>query len=226
MRKISAGWILTAGVCLGLGGLLILPTGWALAELAASHPQDAAPQPTPDVLDVPVLPDHPTEVQVGEAVYYYNCMPCHGDHGQGLTDEFRELWVEDHQNCWAVGCHGGRVSDEGFPIPKSVPAVSARPDQLGRFSNPEDLFAYLQGYHPPQRPGALEDDEYWAVTALLLFDNQRLEADGQVGPQAVSLSQIEPITGLILFIAACVLLAGLLIWQSQSATHSISPRKE
>jgi hypothetical protein len=173
-----------------------------------------------------VLPDHPTEVQVGEVVYYYNCMPCHGDQGQGLTDEFRQVWVEDHQNCWAVGCHGGRVSDEGFPIPKYVPAVSARPDQLMRFASPENLFDYLQSYHPPQRPGALAEDEYWAVTALLLYENQRLESDGRVGPQQAHLPQIEPLTGIILFAAASLLVASLLIWQSQSAIHSVPPRKE
>lgn len=227
MRKsVSTRLALAAAFWLGLGALLVLPAGYGLASNPAGRRQDTGPQPTPDVLDVPVMPDNPTEVQVGEVVYYYNCMPCHGDHGQGLTDEFREIWVEDHQNCWAVGCHGGRVSDEGFPIPKYIPPVSARPDQLLRFSDPEDLFAYLAQTHPPQRPGVLEDEEYWAVTALLLYDNQRLATAGQVGPQVIHLPQIEPVTGMIGFTAACLLLAGLLIWQSKSTAHSVSPRKE
>jgi mono/diheme cytochrome c family protein len=226
MRKPSNGLTLAAIFCLSLGVLLILPASQALAGHGSSHLLDAVPQPTPDILDVPVMPENPTEVQVGEVVYYYNCMPCHGDHGQGLTDEFRQIWVEDHQNCWAVGCHGGRVSDEGFPIPKYVPAVSARPDQLMRFASPENLFDYLQSYHPPQRPGALEDEEYWAVTALLLFENQRLESDGRVGLQQANLPQIKPLTGIILFLATSLLVASLLIWQSKSTDHSVPPRKE
>jgi hypothetical protein len=226
MRKSPNELTLAVIFCLGLGLLLILPASQALAGQRYAHALDAVPQPTPDFLDVPVMPENPTEVQVGEVVYYYNCMPCHGDHGQGLTDEFRLVWVEDHQNCWTIGCHGGRVSDEGFPIPKYVPAVSARTDQLGRFTSPENLFDYLQSYHPPQRPGALEDEEYWAVTALLLYENQRLGSDGRVGPQRVNLPQIDPVTGILGFILTCLLIAGLLIWQSQSAAQPVSPKKE
>jgi len=219
MRNFNISLTLAAGFCIGLGCLLPLPTGRGLARPAPSHLGDDVPQPTPNVLDVPVLPDNPTEVQVGEVVYYYNCMPCHGDHGQGLTDEFRQIWVEDHQNCWARGCHGGRRDDQGFPIPKTVPAVSARPDQLQRFASPEDLFDYLESTHPPQMPGVLKEDEYWAVTALLLSSNQRLASDGAVGPQTVRLLSIDPLTAIGLFLVISVLVAGLFIWQSKPGAH-------
>jgi hypothetical protein len=146
-------------------------------------------------------------------------MPCHGDHGQGLTDEFRQLWVEDHQNCWARGCHAGRLEDQGFPIPRVVPAVSSRPDQLLRFPAPEDLFAYLESTHPPQNPGVLKEDEYWAVTALLLSENQRLAPDGTVGPLEVRLPYVHPAGAVAIFLAVTLLVAGLLVWQSKAASN-------
>ena len=215
MRKfyyLLAGY---AAGCLTLGWLLLLPAGRVMASHSPTHPYDAPPQPTPDVLDVPVMPENPTEIQVGEVVYYYNCMPCHGDHGQGLTDEFRQIWVEDHQNCWARGCHAGRIEDEGFPIPRVVPAVSNRPDKLLRFPQPQDLFAYLERTHPPQNPGVLSEDDYWAVTALLLSENQRLALDGVVGPQEIRLDQFSPGLAVGIFAANSLIIAGLLIWQAR-----------
>ena len=48
----------------------------------------------------------------------------------------------------------------------------------------EDLFVYLQQTQPPQRPGALSDAEYWALTAFLLHENDRLLPGVQIGPDA------------------------------------------
>jgi cytochrome c len=109
-------------------------------------------------------------------------MPCHGDKGQGLTAEFRSLYVED-ANCWARGCHGGRVGDKGFPIPTSVPAIISSSGDLPPFATADQLFNYLRTTHPPQHPGFLSDDDYWAMTAYLLFENGRLPAGTVLGPQ-------------------------------------------
>ncbi len=102
-------------------------------------------------------------------------MPCHGDQGQGLTDEFRALWVEDHQNCWGRGCHGGRKNDEGFPIPTFVPPI-AGVNNLARFDSEQELFDYLKATHPPQYPGRLADDEYRAIAFFVFWMNQRTAA--------------------------------------------------
>ena len=136
-----------------------------------------------DRLAEPVLPASPTQVEVGHNLYYFHCMPCHGDRGQGLTDEFREVWGEDHQNCWGRGCHTGKSEMDAFYIPKSVPAVSGVSHALGASASPDELFAYLQNTQPPQRPGALTEGEYWALTAFLLHENGRLPADARVGPR-------------------------------------------
>ena len=70
-----------------------------------------------------LLPASPQPRDFGQQVYYLNCMPCHGDVGQGLTDEWRDVREEEHRDCWVSGCHGGRAGDEGFPVPHTVPMV-------------------------------------------------------------------------------------------------------
>ena len=176
---------------LALVTLFLLPwTGNRLlgASEAGAHRTVAVPtpqMPVEDRLAEPVLPESPTEVDIGRNLYYFHCMPCHGDRGQGLTDEFREIWVEDHQNCWARGCHTGRSELAAFYIPRSIPAVIGTPQALGPFQTAEDLFAFLRATQPPQRPGALADSEYWALTSFLLHENGRPLPDGE-GRPAVS----------------------------------------
>lgn len=140
------------------------------------------PVPTVDHLAIPELPENPTQVDIGRNSYFYNCMPCHGDRGQGLTDEFRETWVEDHQNCWARGCHSGRAGEEGFPIPTVVPAVAVEPGALQSFTSSTALHNYLEETHPPQQPGILPEEDYWALTAFLLSENGRLAPGPDLGP--------------------------------------------
>lgn len=143
-----------------------------------------SPTPTPDRLAEPEISEDPTQYEQGRHLYWLNCMPCHGDYGQGLTDEFREIWVDDHQNCWAHGCHGGGYDDEGFPIPKYVPAVIATTGNGIKYTQSEELFEYLHSTHPPQNPGYLPEDEYWALTSYVLTESNSLEAEKVIGPQA------------------------------------------
>lgn len=156
---------------------LIFALGWLLFSSDQNIATGQAPQPTPtlDRLATPVLPPSPQPADYGRQVYYLNCMPCHGDVGQGLTDEWREVWEEDHRDCWASGCHGGRAGDEGFPVPRSIPAVIGAPPILGNFHTSEELFSYLKLTHPPQRPGVLSDADYHNVTALLWQDSGRID---------------------------------------------------
>ena len=157
--------------------------------------QEPSPTPTVDRLAIPEMPEEPTEIDIGRNLYYHNCMPCHGDIGQGLTDEWREVWVDDHQNCWGRGCHAGRSMEEGFPIPKFVPAVMGPLPILQNFSNESDLYSYLSETHPPQQPGVLESDEYWALAAFLLSESGRLSEDeGTLLPSDTDLDQQPEIT--------------------------------
>lgn len=145
-------------------------------------------------------------------------MPCHGDQGKGLTDEFRKIWVEDHQNCWAVGCHGGRVSDEGFPIRHYVPAVVSPISIKTHFPDARDLFNYLQTTHPPQRPGTLRQEDYLNLSSFILYKNGILTANESVGMQSPATIQGNPIwSGLIYLILMGIVSAALIIQARSSA---------
>ncbi len=164
-------------------GLCLLVTGQVSAGSAPSPP-DALPISGLDRLAIPPLPESPTPVDRGRRLYYFHCMPCHGDRGQGLTDEWRQVWVEDHRNCWGRGCHAGRSDLDAFYLPHSVPPVIGSPSALHAFPTAGDLFAFLEEEHPPQRPGALSEAENWALTAFLWQENGRPLPDRLAGSQA------------------------------------------
>jgi len=151
-------------------GLPVLLSRYANPPITPAQAHFATP--TYDPLAPPPLPENPTQIELGRYLYWRNCMPCHGDRGQGLTDEWRAVWVPDHQNCWARGCHSGRADEKGFPIPTVVPPLIG-PGRLEHFSSPEILYEYLHKTHPPQNPGYLQENEYRAITLFLLAENGR-----------------------------------------------------
>jgi len=130
-----------------------------------SHPQVVAP--TPNRLAEPTLPASPSQADLGAQVYWLSCLPCHGDKGQGLTDEFRTVYPPEDRNCWKSGCHGKRPYEDGFTLPMSIPAVIGR-DALSKFTDAAQLQSYLRVAMPYWRPGSLTDEEAWKVTAFIL----------------------------------------------------------
>jgi hypothetical protein len=131
-----------------------------------------SPTPTYDPLAEPPLPEDPSDLELGRNLYWHWCMPCHGDRGQGLTDEFRAIWEPDHQNCWDRGCHGGQGLEEGFPIPTIVPGI-ANTTHLAHFASVQELSSYLEKTHPPQSPGSLERREYQTIALFVFTMNGR-----------------------------------------------------
>ena len=153
--------------------ILLAISGYAFSvQIPVIQQAAASPTPTYDPLAEPQLPPNPTEFELGRNLYWHWCMPCHGDRGQGLTDEFRGIWEPEHQNCWGRGCHSGRPGDSGFPIPTIVPAL-VNFDHLARFSSLQDLTGYLQKTHPPQSPGRLKSEEYRAIALFVFTMNDR-----------------------------------------------------
>ena len=148
------------------------------------------PAPTYDPFAQPPLSDNPTELELGRYLYWRYCMPCHGDKGQGLTDEFRAMWEPDHQNCWARGCHSGRYASDSFPVPTVVPPL-IRSDQLSRFANTQDLSVFLKATHPPEAPGSLTDNEYQALAAYLFTMNGRNQGTA-ISPSPTSTLPLAP----------------------------------
>jgi cytochrome c len=125
---------------------------------------------TPDRLAQPTLPAAPSQADRGAQVYWLSCLPCHGDRGQGLTEEFRQTYPPEDRNCWDSGCHGERPYDNGFKLPAGIPALVGA-DALQKFSNAAVLQAYIQAAMPFWKPGSLAEDDSWAVTAFLLRQN-------------------------------------------------------
>lgn len=118
----------------------------------------------------PTLPAAPSQADHGARDYWLYCLPCHGDRGQGLTEEFRETYPPDEMDCWQSGCHGKRPYENGFTLPMKIPAVIG-PTALGRFTDAAQLQTYIRVAMPFWKPRSLTEEEYWRVTAFLLRAN-------------------------------------------------------
>ncbi len=135
--------------------------------------------PTQDPLAEPTLPASPSQADYGAQVYWLSCLPCHGDRGQGLTDEFRQTYPSEEQYCWERGCHGPNPYESGFTIPQFIPGVIG-PDMLGKFSDAAQLNAYIRVTMPFWKPGSLTEEEAWRVTAFLLRENGLWNGTGEL----------------------------------------------
>jgi mono/diheme cytochrome c family protein len=130
-----------------------------------------SPTPTIDRLAEPTLPAEPGQADRGAQAFWLNCLPCHGDRGQGLTDEFRALYPEEDRNCWNSGCHGAHPYEGGWTLPTVVPEIIGR-DALHNFNTAATLHNFISSAMPYQAPGTLDDDTYWQLTAFLLRENR------------------------------------------------------
>ncbi len=160
--------------CLSFLILWILLSISCLAALAQEgNPRH--PDATPRVmrvprLDRPTLPAQPSPADLGGQVYFDYCLTCHGDRGQGLTDEWRGVFDQQDQNCWQFRCHAASHPVEGFELPKTVPAVVG-PALRAAFPNALALHDFIAAKMPYQMPGQLSTTDYWQVTAYLLRAN-------------------------------------------------------
>ena len=148
----------SVGVALLIAGLLF-DTGPVYSQAQAT--------PTFDRLAQPTLPADPNQADQGSQVYWLSCLPCHGDRGQGLTEEFIQTYPEEDRNCWTSGCHGARPYEDGFTIPKYIPPVIGE-GTLQKFSNAAALRSYIHAAMPYWDPGSLTEEQTWQVTAFML----------------------------------------------------------
>jgi mono/diheme cytochrome c family protein len=160
-KNVLKFFLLPFGIALLFAGLFF-DTG-----TADSVRLQAAATPTPDRLAEPTLPALPSQADHGAQVYWLSCLPCHGDKGQGLTDEFRTTYPPEEQYCWNRGCHGEVPYEQGFTIPKKIPAVIGQ-TTLAKFSDAAQLNAYIRAAMPFWKPGSLTEEDAWRVTAFIL----------------------------------------------------------
>ena len=123
-----------------------------------------------DRLAEPTLPAVPSQADYGAQVYWLYCLPCHGDRAQGLTDEFRQTYPPEDQNCWTSHCHGKTTYENGFTIPTVVPALVG-PGSLAKFPTAANLYGFIRAAMPFQKPNSLSEEEYYKITAFLLRQN-------------------------------------------------------
>lgn len=152
----------------------------AAQEIVTPTPPIVEPTPTIDRLAPPPTAESPTQADEGAYFYWLNCQPCHGDQGQGLTDEWRAQYPAEDQNCWLSGCHGKQPYENGFTVPTVVPPVTGE-NSLGRFETMGQVYDFIRAAMPYQAPGSLSDEEYLAITAFLarahgLWDGATLNA--------------------------------------------------
>jgi mono/diheme cytochrome c family protein len=178
--------LISVGIALLLAGLF-----FDMGTAASSHPQSAMP--TPDRLTQPTLPPAPSQADRGAQIYWLSCLPCHGDKGQGLTDEFRTVYPPEDQNCWKSGCHGKRPYENGFTIPTAIPAVIGY-DALTKFSDAAKLRAYIRAAMPFWNPGSLTEEEAWSVTAFILRESGLRNATVELNEANAAEVKILPVT--------------------------------
>lgn len=123
-----------------------------------------------DRLAYPPLSDPPTQLELGHWEYNFSCMVCHGDKGQGLTEEWRTVLDPVDRNCWQARCHGPSHPPWGFQIPKTAPKIIGQ-GALAGYKTTTELFEMIRVEMPWSYPGLFEDDVYWKLTAFLADEN-------------------------------------------------------
>ncbi|HLO14283.1 MAG TPA: c-type cytochrome [Anaerolineales bacterium] len=112
------------------------------------------------------LASNASQLEYGAEIYRLVCKACHGDKGQGLTDEWRATWAPEDQNCWKSKCHAANHPPDGFSMPAVPPVVGTA--AMSRFYTAQDLQTFISTYMPWQDPGSLTEEEYWQVAAYIL----------------------------------------------------------
>ena len=107
------------------------------------------------------LPDGQGSVQTGEAIYAASCSHCHGALGVG-------------------GPHGS-LAGERLYRPDELAADATLKRTIGNYwPYATSLFDYLRRAMPFDKPGSLDNQSVYAVTAYLLYLNGLLDASATI----------------------------------------------
>lgn len=145
----------------------------ASQSLPTGGTQTVVPSPTPTFdpirLASPSVPQVPAQVDKGSLIFWGVCIACHGDRGQGLTNEWRLGAYKEDSNCWDSGCHGKNHPQHGFEMPKTLtfPPLGTA-SALGQFENAQQIYDYVVVMMPWWKPRSLTPERAWQVTAYIL----------------------------------------------------------
>ena len=162
-----------------------------------------------DDLTSPLLPPESPQIDLGAETYYQICLACHGDWGQGLTDEWRSEWGED-MDCWQSKCHAPNHPPGGFEFPKTVPPVLGM-GALAGYANAEELYQNISQTMPWWNPGSLTEEQSWGLTAYLMDVRGEIDQSVTLNTASASIYRLHtpyeptkdsdlPIIGLIAFL--------------------------
>src|SRR5690606_16401198 len=125
-----------------------------------------------------------TYLSAAEALYAWNCSVCHGATGGGLA-EAKLAFPADHRDCSRCHRPSNRVvqplrepfnDNDMFSIGEPPKLHGAEAGvAMAAVADPVNLHAYIAATMPRYDPGRLDDEDYWALTALLLDMNGRTE---------------------------------------------------
>ncbi len=158
-----------------LGGMLCLGAAATAGAVEAARLEPSAADPAQAVED---------QLVRGRVAYGLNCISCHANRLQGLTDEWRAQWDPDHQDCWKSKCHSFNHPPDGFIIPRWAPPL--REEMLAKYETAADMFDYIAVAMPYQEPGVLSDEKYWDIEAYILHENGLRWGKEPLGPANAS----------------------------------------
>ena len=202
---------------------IFLASSGAAAFEIASTPAVFLPTFDPTRLRQPPTVMPPAQADNGAQAYWSMCMSCHGDIGQGLTDEWRESYGAESRDCWHSGCHGGDHAENTFEIPSSgVPAIIGT-GKLARFTNAHELRTYLHEKMPYFPAGSLSEEQSLDLTAFILRKKNTLPDDltlDKINSSAISIHQKASVPGSE--IPGSLLVIGVLILASAGLVYRFS----
>src|SRR5688572_23546779 len=101
VRRSGRARVILALLVFFSGGWLLFSQPSAAQETTATPAPVLTPAVTPtiDRLAAPPTVENPNQADEGAQLYWLHCLPCHGDQGQGLTDEWRAQYPPEDQNC-------------------------------------------------------------------------------------------------------------------------------
>lgn len=113
----------------------------------------------------------PAQSDNGAQIYWGMCSACHGERGQGLTEEWREAFAPSERNCWQSGCHGKDYPENSFEIPQTGAPAIVGTGMLTRFSNAFELQSFIYEYMPLFPSGSITSEEALSLAAFVLQQN-------------------------------------------------------
>ena len=148
-------------------------TSTALQQSTATPTISSTPTFDSSRLDQPPTVYPPAQADTGAQIYWGMCMSCHGDKGQGLTEDWVNSFPPEERIVGTRAVMPATRLQNSFVIPQTgIPALAGA-GKLARFSNSFELYRFIHENMPFFRSGSLTSEEAWSLSAYILRMNDR-----------------------------------------------------